>query len=407
MKQRKKLPMIGAVLRLARLGLLGSLAAWLVACDPNPTYTREIAPLLAEQCAGCHRTGGVAPMPLETYEDAKANAAAIASAVESHRMPPWPPNQGDSCPPLEGDRRLPEDDVSLLASWARGGTPRGNGSAEATQSPSSPRWIDDISVTVAPPEPYAPEPSADTYRCFLLDPALDHDAYLVAYAVGKAQGVHHLHVWSIDDDSQLAKAEELDAASPGGGWDCLDDVGIQARHLTVWGPTDPVRRHPEGTGMPLYAGKKLMMQIHYHHAKEGGTYLDLQLADEVAHPADILTIGPAPFILPPRTPETTVQALTVTTKDGLLWGVRAHMHDLGSRAKISLVRKDGDACLLSIPDWDAKWQLMYFFEAPIPVASGDTLQIDCTYDTTSKTEETLNGPTANDEMCNANFYVTW
>jgi hypothetical protein len=42
----------------------------------------------------------------------------------------------------------------------------------------------------------------------------------------------------------------------------------------------------------------------------------------------------------------------------------------------------------------------------VPLLSGDILNIDCTYDTTAKTEDTLFGPTANDEMCNANFFVT-
>lgn len=406
MNRRKNLPIIGAVLRLRPVGVLGAISLVLGACDPSPTYTREIAPLLAEQCAGCHHAGGVAPISLETYEDAKAHAEAIADAVESHRMPPWPPVQAGSCPTLDGDRRLSAEDVSLLSSWARGGAPRGNGASEVVTPIAEDGGLDDVTVTVAPAEPFQPDPTQDTYRCFLLDPALDHDAFLVAYAVGGAQGVHHLHLWSIDEDLQLAAAEALDAASPGGGWDCMTNAGIDARHLTVWGPSDPVRRHPNGTGMPLRAGKKLLMQIHYHHASVGGTYLDLQLSDQVDKPAEIVTIAPPPFILPPRKPATTVEGLTVATCDQLLWGVRAHMHDLGSQARISLVRDGVEACLLAIPAWDAKWQLMYFFEEPIQVRSGDRLQVNCTYDTTQKTEDTLNGPTAADEMCNANFYLT-
>lgn len=397
--------MLAAVLRRGRLPFfLVTLAQ--AGCDPEPTYTREVAPILAAQCAGCHREGGVAPMALETYEDAKKHAAAIAEAVESRRMPPWPARQDGECPSLEGDRSLSADEISLLASWAHAGAPRGSGGKQAESPPTEARWLDHVSLTVAPAEPFVPDPTADTYRCFVMDPALTVDQYLVAYGIGGAQGVHHLHIWSIDDDMELRKAEALDAADPGGGWTCLQETGISARHLTVWGPTDPVRRHPEGTGMLLRAGKKLMMQIHYHHATEGGTFVALDLTDKVALPADILTIGPVPFVLPPRQPATTIQALTVASEDALLWGVRAHMHDLGSRALISLVRDGEEACLLSIPEWDSKWQLMYFFEQPIPVKAGDTLQIDCTYDTTSKTEETFLGPTAEDEMCNANFYLT-
>jgi hypothetical protein len=158
--------------------------------------------------------------------------------------------------------------------------------------------------------------------------------------------------------------------------------------------------------MPLYAGRKLLMQIHHHHAYQPGPFVALELADQVDAPAEIWTLGAAPFVLPPRTPATKVQARMVMPKSGLLWGTRAHMHDLGARARVSIERAETSSCLLSIPDFDAKWQLMYFYETPIPILEGDTLLVECTYDTTNKTEDTLMGPTANDEMCGANFYLS-
>jgi uncharacterized protein YgiB involved in biofilm formation len=36
----------------------------------TPTYNHDIAPLLYENCAGCHRPGQVAPFSLLTYQDA-------------------------------------------------------------------------------------------------------------------------------------------------------------------------------------------------------------------------------------------------------------------------------------------------------------------------------------------------
>lgn len=384
-----------------------ALAGALSACDADPTYTREISPILAEQCAGCHRTGGVAPFPLETFEDARAHADAIATAVRSGKMPPWPASRDGNCPDFVDARVLAPDEISALERWAESGAPRGNGSDRLDAPRTSARWLDAPGTPVAPLELFTPPVNEDHYRCYVMDPGLVTDQFLTAYAVGDATGVHHLHLWSLDDDAQAAKAAELDAMDPGGGFACLDGTGVGGgRHLTVWGPTDPVRRHPEGTGMKLLAGKKLLMQIHYHHATAPGPFLELELAPSVDEEAEIITIGPPAFVLPPRTPATTVSALTVMAHDGYLWGVRAHMHGLGSKAHVTLQRNGGDACLLDIPRWDEKWQLMYFLEKPIPLLSGDILHIDCTYDTTAKTEPTLNGPTANDEMCNANFFVT-
>ena len=45
------------------------------------TFGREIAPLLREHCAVCHRTGGAAPFPLVSYADARSRASLIAIPV--------------------------------------------------------------------------------------------------------------------------------------------------------------------------------------------------------------------------------------------------------------------------------------------------------------------------------------
>src|SRR5438132_11990526 len=44
-----------------------------------PTYTKDIAPLLAERCGMCHVAEGPAPFSLLTYADAKRHATEIAA----------------------------------------------------------------------------------------------------------------------------------------------------------------------------------------------------------------------------------------------------------------------------------------------------------------------------------------
>jgi hypothetical protein len=95
----------------------------------------------------------------------------------------------------------------------------------------------------------------------------------------------------------------------------------------------------------------------------------------------------------------------------MLWGVRAHMHALGSRA--SVVRRAAGSspdaagdCLLEIPRWQPEWQLMYFYEAPVALASGDVLWLECGYDTRGQIAPVRYGIRTADEMCFAFFYVT-
>src|SRR5437660_545759 len=43
----------------------------------DPTYTKDIAPILFEHCAMCHRPGQVGPFSLLTYRDARQHLTQI------------------------------------------------------------------------------------------------------------------------------------------------------------------------------------------------------------------------------------------------------------------------------------------------------------------------------------------
>ena len=51
------------------------------------TFGKDVAPILLQQCAGCHRPDGSAPFSLLTFGDARPRARAIATAVRRRTMP--------------------------------------------------------------------------------------------------------------------------------------------------------------------------------------------------------------------------------------------------------------------------------------------------------------------------------
>src|SRR6187402_1399328 len=57
------------------------------------TFTKDIAPILQRSCENCHRPDGVAPMSLQTYEEARPWARAIKqrTGLGPHAgvMPRW------------------------------------------------------------------------------------------------------------------------------------------------------------------------------------------------------------------------------------------------------------------------------------------------------------------------------
>ncbi|MEZ5365581.1 MAG: hypothetical protein R2748_25440 [Bryobacterales bacterium] len=65
-----------------------------MALDAAPTFTKDVAPILFENCVSCHREGEAAPFSLLTYEDAKKRGALIAAVTEARYMPPWHAAEG-------------------------------------------------------------------------------------------------------------------------------------------------------------------------------------------------------------------------------------------------------------------------------------------------------------------------
>src|SRR5687768_15973655 len=76
-----------------------------------PTFNKDIAPIVFEQCATCHRPVDPAdsstaagdpkcfagaPFPLLEYRDVRAHAGQVAEATRTRIMPPWLPERGDA-----------------------------------------------------------------------------------------------------------------------------------------------------------------------------------------------------------------------------------------------------------------------------------------------------------------------
>ena len=116
-----------SIKRVALAGLVVGIAAMAasvrtVAEENTPatvTFTKDVLPILQENCQTCHRPGEVAPMSLLTYKDARPWAKSIKTAVLKRQMPPWfaDPNYGH----FANDKRLSDSDIKTIAAWADGG----------------------------------------------------------------------------------------------------------------------------------------------------------------------------------------------------------------------------------------------------------------------------------------------
>ncbi|MEO6471688.1 MAG: hypothetical protein ABIR57_07355, partial [Aeromicrobium sp.] len=172
-------------------------------------------------------------------------------------------------------------------------------------------------LDIAMPKAYTPKaPSAgtDDYRCFLLDPKLTKSAFVTGTDVipGRPKLVHHVILFQLPPD-EIAKAKSKDAATPGEGWTCFGGTGISsdpgaviesAPWLAAWAPGGGEQLLAPDLGVPLKAGSRIVMQVHYNLLAGKGSDTSsarLRLAPGTAKLTELHTmLMPAPVELPCR-----------------------------------------------------------------------------------------------------------
>src|SRR5215468_2889599 len=90
----------------------------------TPVFSKDIAPILYQHCASCHRAGQIAPMSLLSYEEVRPWAASIREKVALGAMPPW--HSAAPVGQFSNDRRLSDAEKALISRWVGGGAPKGD-----------------------------------------------------------------------------------------------------------------------------------------------------------------------------------------------------------------------------------------------------------------------------------------
>src|SRR4029453_13329051 len=188
----------------SRLGLIAAgvvalavpLAALATARDDTtaasgaPSFSRDVAPIVADKCAGCHRAGGIAPFPLETASQISRQADAMAAVVEAGLMPPWPPGKRSPAFVGQDTRTLSAEQRSTILAWAQAGG-KVDGPAIRPAAPQGPEvHAGETLVNLrmqAVYRPSAPKGVTDDYRCFLVDPKLTRDSFVTSAPIDPAQ----------------------------------------------------------------------------------------------------------------------------------------------------------------------------------------------------------------------------
>ena len=106
------------------VGLVPLLSGRASAGDSVPTFNKDVAPILFNNCSNCHRPNEVGPFSLLTYEDARKRSKQIAKLTEKKIMPPWKPVAGHDV--FKDARTLTDEQIGVFQAWAEAGSPEGD-----------------------------------------------------------------------------------------------------------------------------------------------------------------------------------------------------------------------------------------------------------------------------------------
>jgi len=128
------------------------------------TFNKDVAPIIFDRCAYCHRPGQTAPFTLLNYADVKKRSKQIAEVTARGYMPPWLPEPGFG--DFTDVRRLAANQLGVLQQWIAEGAVEGDPSG----LPPTPKWPEDWQLgvpdlVVKMPQAYAlASEGKDVYR---------------------------------------------------------------------------------------------------------------------------------------------------------------------------------------------------------------------------------------------------
>ncbi len=208
------------------LGLGASLeATWVGAQSPakansSPvTFTRDIAPIIFQTCARCHRPGESGPFPLLTYEDVKKHARQIEIVTRTRFMPPWLP---DPQPLKFADAlRLSDEQIATIKKWVDEGAPEGNPADLGRQPTFVQGWqLGEPDLVLKAAKPFhLPASGSDMYWNFIFPLPIDRTRWMKAIEIrpGEKQFIHHANI--LVDRQENSRQREK---APGAGFEGME-----------------------------------------------------------------------------------------------------------------------------------------------------------------------------------------
>ena len=348
------------------------------------TFSKDVAPVIYAKCARCHHPSGSAPFSLLTYRDARSHATQIGLVTKNRVMPPWKADpEGEKFIGLDP---LTESEIALLQRWVASGAIEGNRRDLPAPPASSGGWqlgTPDLVVTL--PMPFVlPADGPDVSRVFVLPLPVDRQRYVrgIEFRANNPR-IHHANI-RIDATPASRELDEQDAA-PGYDGIILRSAVYPDGHFLGWTPGQAAPLLPSGLSWTLAPKSDLVLQL---HLVPSGKPEQIQPTIGVYFTDDPPTRTPVMMRLsdqridiPAGDAQYVASDSFVLPVDADVLAVQPHAHYLAREISGTATLPDGTMrTLISIADWDLRWQHVYRYQTPVALPKGTTVSMRYRYD---------------------------
>lgn len=403
------------------------------------TFTKDVAPIIFNKCANCHRPGEVAPMPLTSYQEVRPWSKAIREEVVKRTMPPWFADPHTSTLKFSNDRRLSQQEIDTITAWVDAGAPKGNDKDLPPMPNYTPGWTfgePDLVIEMPVdfevpaegelpmqnfyvPVPFNEERWVEKVELRPGNPAVVHHS--IANVVRLPEGTKVVNGKAVRDNSAAAQLNSQSARSTGGLSEGGAEVFLSQDNFTRAGafklvgqaPGKGFERHHPGTAKRILPGMYIQFNMHYQpsgRAERDRSRLGLWFAKKPVT-YEVLTKGVTDTIfiggkelsetrtingkevkvrgkipnIPPNVDNWEISG-EVTIKEAItLYAFAPHMHLRGKDIRYTLIRPDGrQQVLLDVPHFDFNWQLHYELAEPLKIPAGSRIVAIAHYDNSIK-----------------------
>jgi hypothetical protein len=396
-----------------------------------PTFNRDVAPILYQNCVTCHRPGEIAPMSLLSYKDARPWARSIKNKVLAGEMPPWGADPRYSV--FRNAPKMTSAHVATLVAWVDAGAPEGTGTP-----PPAPTFPEGWNASMGRPPDFTIEmplewevpasgelPNFDIYSKV----PFTEDKFIEAIELrpSNRRVTHHSSIRA----RPLPRGTKLGKAPPWSGGPVpavevvpvKDETGERAlglpfsdtgrtfndgeqNVLLIWVPGGGFQRFRPGAVRRITPDDYFQWRLHYTvtgrpekdrhtlglwfargpvtHEVISSSTMDVRVVEGKELVGEAGKRPETPNI-PALAENWTIMGIKAFPSDVTLNSVWPHMHLRGKDMTYTLTYPDGrEETILRVPKYQFEWQFQYEFEEPLKIPAGTVMRVVSHYDNSRK-----------------------